>query len=344
MVADRFDNAIAAFDLYNTKDPNREGFKGEEFPKEVLYAQRMTERLNSFAPNASESIRLAARCQHIGRWEIPRSNYPMDKKGYFQWRNEEKLHHAKLAEEILSQCQYDIGTIGQVKNLVLKKELRSNPETQLLEDVVCLVFIEYYLDEFASKHDGEKVIDIIRKTVAKMSREAVEVASQIALPNKIHSLMREALNPNLMFRFEEEFMEGEIRCVPMVVRLKLDGCGIKLKLSEWNELSLEERSRLLQFPVRGGEDLTNFRNLVRQLVMGHTGKAITDMTVEENSPWLATAPIPASLQEKSKEFGWSISLCNWQSLSNLQRFVLLKLSRPHHANKNFPKAMREFGL
>src|SRR6185503_11463584 len=179
MSEDRFAKAIAAFDLYNSKDPNREVFKGTEISKEVLYAQRMTERLILFVPHASESVRLAARCQHIGRWQIPRSNYPMDKKGYFQWRNEEKLHHAKLAEEILTQCQYDADTIDSVKNLVLKKELRSNPETQLLEDVVCLVFIEYYLEEFAARHDGEKVIDIIRKTVTKMSREAIEAASQI---------------------------------------------------------------------------------------------------------------------------------------------------------------------
>jgi hypothetical protein len=194
MSADRFAKAIAAFDSYNAKDPNREVFKGKEFPKEVLYAQRMTERLILFAPHASESVRLAARCQHIGRWEIPRSNYPMDKKGYFQWRNEEKLHHAKLAEEILAQCQYDADTIGRVKNLVQKKELKSNPETQLLEDVVCLVFIEYYLEDFVARHDGEKVIDIIRKTVAKMSKGATEAVSYIPVSNKIQSLMREALS------------------------------------------------------------------------------------------------------------------------------------------------------
>jgi hypothetical protein len=147
-----------------------------------------------------------------------------------------------------------------------------------------------------------------------------------------------------MFRFEEEFMEGEIRCIPMAVRFKLDGCGIRLKLSEWNQLTVEERSQLLQFQGRGNEDPTAFRNLVQQLVKNHTRDALTEMHVEENPPWLAMSSIPDFLQMKLKEFGWSISIPDWQSLSNLQRFVLLKLSRPHHANKNFPKAMKEFGL
>src|SRR4249920_2345282 len=102
--ADRFTRAIADFDAYNSNDPNQEDHQGKAFPKEILYAQRMTEWLARFAPDANESVQLAARCQHIGRWEIPRSSYPMNKKGYLQWRNEAKSHHAKLAEAILTTC------------------------------------------------------------------------------------------------------------------------------------------------------------------------------------------------------------------------------------------------
>lgn len=186
---DRFTRAIAAFDAYHQKDPNREMNNGQLFPKELLYALRMTDRLALFAPHADESVKLAARCQHIGRWEIPREKYPMNKKGYLQWRNEEKMHHARIAEGILSDCGYDPETIEQVKFLLLKKELYTNAGTQLLEDVVCLVFIEFYLDDFAAKHDDDKVVDILRKTVKKMTPAAIEAVGELKLPDRIIPLI-----------------------------------------------------------------------------------------------------------------------------------------------------------
>ena len=189
----RFAKAIAAFDAYNLNDPNKEEYDGRVFPKELLYAQRMTERLAGFAPDAAEDVKLAARCQHIGRWEIPRSNYPMDKKGYLQWRNEEKSHHAKIAQDILEACEYDQETIDRVKLLLLKKELHTNPHTQLLEDVVCLVFIEFYLEEFAAKHDDEKVVDILQKTIRKMTPKGVQSAGKIPVSNRMKSLIGRAL-------------------------------------------------------------------------------------------------------------------------------------------------------
>ncbi len=189
----RFANAIAAFDAYNSHDPNQEEFEGQTFSKEVLYAQRMTDRLARFAPDANESVKLAARCQHIGRWEIPRSNYPSTRKGYLQWRAEEKLHHAKIAERILKACEYDLETIDRVKFLLLKKELYTNADTQLLEDVVCLVFIEFYLEEFAAKHDDEKVIDIIRKTVKKMSAKALNEVANLVVSPTVKSLLERAV-------------------------------------------------------------------------------------------------------------------------------------------------------
>src|SRR5687767_3075754 len=116
---ERFEKAMKAFDAYHLKDPNQETVDGKALPKELLYAQRMTDRLSRFNPAADESIKLAARCQHIGRWEIPREKYPMNKKGYLQWRNEEKLHHANIAERILTDCGYDPETINKVKFLLL---------------------------------------------------------------------------------------------------------------------------------------------------------------------------------------------------------------------------------
>jgi hypothetical protein len=138
-------------------------------------------------------VQLAARCQHIGRWEIPREKYPMDKKGYLQWRNAEKMHHARIAEQILSDAGYEQQTIESVKALLLKKELYTNDRTRLLEDVVCLVFIEFYLADFAIKHEEEKVIDILRKTVKKMSPSGIKAVSEITLPEKITSLISRAV-------------------------------------------------------------------------------------------------------------------------------------------------------
>jgi hypothetical protein len=174
-------NVFAAFDAYNAQDPNLETSGGTRHPKELLYARRMTERLAAYAPDVPEYLQLAARCQHIGRWEIPRKLYPMDRKGYLKWRNELKFHHAKIAEGILKDCGYDSNTIEIVKFLLLKRELQQNPDTQLLEDVICLVFIEYYLEDFAGQHEEEKVIDIIRKTMKKMTARAIQYTVE-ALP------------------------------------------------------------------------------------------------------------------------------------------------------------------
>jgi len=341
---DRFKQAITAFDAYNSNDPNHEEFAGKSLPKEILYAQRMTEWLLKFAPPASEPVQLAARCQHIGRWEIPRNSYPIDKKGYLQWRSEEKIHHAKIAEIILKNCGYESDVIEKVKFLVLKKELRINADTQLLEDVVCLVFIEFYLEEFAAKHDGEKVIDIIRKTIKKMSTAAIDAVGGIPLSAKTQSLLQQAVSPSQLFKFEEDFMKGSIRCIPMIVRFKLDNSGIKLKLEEWNKFTVAERTTLTTVPSKTEAEILAYRKHVQQLVRTHTGEEATDLIVEKNPAWTILTEPPSSLIEKAKEFNWTISVMQWHSLSDLQRFVLLKLSRPSHENKNFPKAMKEFGL
>ncbi len=341
---DQFAKAIAAFDAYNTNDPNLEEFAGKSFPKEILYAQRMTERLYRFAPTADETVKLAARCQHIGRWEIRRSSYPINKKGYLQWRSDEKMHHAKIAESILTSCGYDSDVIEKVKFLVLKKELHTNVDTQLMEDVVCLVFIEYYLEEFAAKHDGEKVIDIIRKTIKKMSQAAIEAVGQIPVSSKMQSMLQQAISPSQLFKFEEEFMKDSIRCIPMIARFKLDACGIKLKLSEWNEFHPNERTSLTTLPAKTEAELLNYRKHVQQLVKNHSGEEATDLPLEKNTAWSILNQLQESLLEKLKEFNWTITVPQWQSLSDLQRFVLLKLSRANHENKNFPKAMKEFGL
>lgn len=188
----RFNKVIEAFDSYNSKDINLEMVEGVSIPKELLYAQRMSKKLLEFSPEASEWLQLAARCQHIGRWEISRSNYPMDKKGYFQWRNAEKIHHANIASTILKENGYQDADIDKVVILVTKQGLHNNTETQILEDVVCLVFLEFYFEDFAKKHEDAKLVDILRKTMKKMSPEGLQSASSIPLSPKSKALLQEA--------------------------------------------------------------------------------------------------------------------------------------------------------
>jgi len=192
MAATQQQEAFSRFDAYNATDPNREEFKGKTYAKEVLYAERMTKKLNDYAPEAPEYMQLAVRCQHIGRWEIARNSYPMDRPGYLMWRSQLKLHHAKIAEPILKACGYDEETIEKVKALLLKKQLKQNPDTQLIEDVICLVFVEYYLDDFAKQHSEEKMVDILKKTLKKISPRGIEEALKINMTDHVKQLILKA--------------------------------------------------------------------------------------------------------------------------------------------------------
>ena len=192
MPSERLKKAYEAFDLYNSSDPHREVNNGIPFSKECLYAIRMTEKLHQYATNPPEYLQLAVRCQHIGRWEIDRTSYSMDRKGYLQWRSQLKIHHSTIAEKILTECDYGSDIKEKVKSLLLKKQLHQNPDTQLLEDVICLVFIEYYLEDFASQHEDEKMIEIIKKTLKKMSPQAINEALKIPVSDNVKSLIDRA--------------------------------------------------------------------------------------------------------------------------------------------------------
>ena len=193
---DRFQKAISGFDAANAEDPNKEMFEGTEHPKELLYAQRLSTMLQRFAPDASETVRLAVRAQHIRRWESPRSNYPMTPLGYKQWRTDLQKFHAETAGKIMRDASYDDETISRVQSLLRKEGLKVNPETQMLEDVVDLVFLESYLEDFAKKYshyDEAKMIDIIHKTWRKMSGRGHEFALTLALPPALVPLIMKAV-------------------------------------------------------------------------------------------------------------------------------------------------------
>jgi hypothetical protein len=183
---DRFAIAIAGFDAANAQDP-----KGAE----LLYAQRMTAWLDRLYPAASEALRLACRGQHIRRWEIPRNLFPMDRVGYHRWRTKLYTFHADTAEKILRDVGYDDAMIARVRSLLMKQRLKADPDTQALEDVACLVFLESYFAEFAPKHDEAKVIGILRKTWGKMSEKARAAALQLQLPPAARGLVEKALAP-----------------------------------------------------------------------------------------------------------------------------------------------------
>ena len=191
MISDskRFDRAIKNFDLANSDDPRTETFGGVTYPKELLYAKRMTTRLNKLFPDASEVLQLSARCQHIRRWEIPRSQYAEGRTGYLQWRQDLKQFHAKTVGTILKDIGYDEPTIARVQTLLKKEKLKHDPEVQALEDVICLVFLEYYLVDFSKKHKEETLTNIVRKTLRKMSPTGRHAALELNSPPHIKSLM-----------------------------------------------------------------------------------------------------------------------------------------------------------
>ncbi|MEP2026970.1 MAG: DUF4202 domain-containing protein [Reichenbachiella sp.] len=183
----------AKIDAINAEDPNTVMYHGEECPKELVYGQRMTDMLHEYDPAPSLAIQVAARGQHIQRWAIPRSDYPMDRKGYLKWRTELKLMHGELLAEILQEESADSSLIEKVKNLVTKKRLKTDLETQQLEDVICLVFLKYYFSEFAAEHEEEKVISIIQKTWAKMTEKGHELALQLDYKENDLELIKKAL-------------------------------------------------------------------------------------------------------------------------------------------------------
>lgn len=187
-----FDKIIAVFDDYNENDSNRVEVGGKLCSKELVYAERMSQRLETYCPQAPVHLRLAARCQHIGRWEIARDGYPMDRTGYLKWRTVLKKHHAKIVSGILEQHGVEEKDRAPVINLILKTNLKTDPESQILEDVVCLVFLEFYIEEFAQKHDDEKLIDILRKTMKKMSSKAIAVAVTLDFSDRVKRLLAEA--------------------------------------------------------------------------------------------------------------------------------------------------------
>lgn len=185
------DQVFAAIDAANAKDSGRDPETRE--PAALLYGRRMSGRLAQFLPGAEDALAIAVRGQHIERWTIPRNAYPLDRVGYLRWRNELKDHHARRLAEIMAAAGYDANAIDRVKGIVRKERLKADPQAQALEDVACLVFLEFYAADFASKHEEAKVIDIVRKTWRKMSPQGHAAAAQLALDAEVARIVSRAL-------------------------------------------------------------------------------------------------------------------------------------------------------
>ena len=194
-----YQEARALIDAANSVDPNQVTADGKEWPKELLYSERMSDMLERYNPDADEVMKLAIRAQHIERWKSPRNAYPMDRIGYLKWRKDLYKIQANRAAELMLQAGFDEAEIERARNAVAKKNIKGNPDTQLLEDVTDLVFMEHYMLEFVGKHPDyseEKWIELIQKTWNKMSGNAHEFAlsGAIKLPEALVPLVQKAVS------------------------------------------------------------------------------------------------------------------------------------------------------
>jgi Domain of unknown function (DUF4202) len=190
---ERFKRALARFDEENSQDPNHEMIDGVRQPRELVYAQWLTDWVLRLCPDASEELRLAARCQHLRRWEVPRNSYPMTRVGYLQWREGLKKFHAQKAGEILKEVGYLEQIITRVQHLNLKKDFPKDPETRVLEDGLCLVFLEHQFADLAARTAEDKIINAVQKTWKKMTEQGRAKALELSYCDKDKKLLEKAL-------------------------------------------------------------------------------------------------------------------------------------------------------
>lgn len=193
-----YDRTVALIDAANAEDARTDDVGGKPVPRELLYGQRMAAMIDRYAPAADEVMKIAVRGQHIQRWKTPRTSYPMNRDGYLAWRTGLYKFHAETVGRLMKDAGWDDASIERAKQAVGKRALKVNPDTQLLEDVVDLVFIEHYMLEFAGQHadySEEKWLDIIRKTWKKMSprAHAFALSGQLKLPEPLVPLITKAI-------------------------------------------------------------------------------------------------------------------------------------------------------
>lgn len=202
MITNQLKNVLSAIDDINNQDINITLVEGKEYPKELLYGQRMTACLTQYWPQASELLQIAVRAQHIKRWHLKRCDYAQGKAGYYQWRIALGKYHAQLTAQIMLEQGYNKEQAEQTASIICKENLKDkasvlNFDSQTLEDVACLVFLSHYFDEFSAKYieqDNEaKIIRIVQLTWKKMSDDAHNIALKLTLPEHLSALVAKAL-------------------------------------------------------------------------------------------------------------------------------------------------------
>ena len=181
MMAQRFQKAMAALDAANAQDPVIETDGDESVPRALLYSRRMTACLHGLAPEAPETLRLAVHAQHLRRWAQPRADYPAGRAGYHRWRTDLAAEHARECGQIMRDAGYPEADVSRVQSLLRKENRETDPDCQMLEDTACLVFLRHYLDDFAAKHDRDKLLHVLHRTWRKMGKPGRQAAESLTL-------------------------------------------------------------------------------------------------------------------------------------------------------------------
>lgn len=193
MEGDRLGRALAAIDAANADDPHRIVIRGVEQPKELGHAALATEWLHRLCAEPSEALVLAVRAHHLRRWALPRADYAAGRAGYLKWRTALKQLHAAEVGRILQEVGYDEATVARVQDIVRKRGLGTDPDVQVLEDVVCLVFLETQLHDLAAKLEPDHMVEVIRKTLPKMSDRAKQEALTLDMPPDDRAVLERAV-------------------------------------------------------------------------------------------------------------------------------------------------------
>ena len=193
-MSEKLQKCLSLIDQANNDDPKQTLINGELINNETLYSQRMFNTLQAFVNDASEPLTLACYAQHVCRWKSSRRDYPEGLEGYLKWRTDLAKLHASTLAEAMQVAEYSVEEIKRAKHIIQKRKLKADSEVQTLEDVSCLVFLNYYFGPFASKHSDEKIIDIVQKTWAKMSDNGHQAALKLSLEPKLQVLVEKALS------------------------------------------------------------------------------------------------------------------------------------------------------
>ncbi|NQY35337.1 MAG: DUF4202 domain-containing protein [Alteromonadaceae bacterium] len=194
MTNSRLEAVLSAIDNINKEDPNYTVVDGVSKAKELLYGHYMSACLEEYWQETNELLKIAVRAQHIKRWHLKRTEFDEGKAGYFKWRIALGKFHAQLTEAIMLENDYSTEESQNTAKIIRKEKLKSNSDSQTLEDVACLVFLQHYFDEFAGKHSEDKIIRILQKTWGKMSDKAHDIALSFSLPEHLAKLVNKALS------------------------------------------------------------------------------------------------------------------------------------------------------